>query len=226
MPFLPYEHSHNGISIGMWKVEEPEDFFTERLNIYENEQKILESISHPFKRLEWLSSRLSLKTLLQIDYKVESLNEKTGKPYLSDNSFNISYSHSNLYAGAIASNQACVSMDLEDRTKKRNPRTAPLFMNDKELDRFQSCGDLDIFFLTWSGKETLYKMYGSKGLGFKENLSIEIPRSELKPKGSVSGIINKDGFEKTYEIYYCYFPNILLTYTFDPVRLQSGSQNP
>jgi len=221
MPFLPIELDHPEISLAMWHVEETEAYFRDRLNIYENEQEILQRISHPQKRLEWLSSRLCLKELLKIRHPVESLNETTGKPYLSDHSFHISYSHSNLYSGAIASAEQSVSIDLEDLSKKRNPDTSRLFMHPTELEHFRSTGDLRVFFLTWSAKETLYKIYAKKGIAFRDNLLVNPERLPVQPSGTVSGIIKIDEYEKYYTIHYRFFPGVLLTYTFGngvPVR--------
>lgn len=216
MPFIAFPDFHDKVLLGMWKVTETEDYFRSRLNIYENEQRILEGISHPQKRLEWLSSRLCLKELLQIRHKVESLNFPTGAPYLSDHSFNISYSHSNMYSGAIASETYPVSMDLEDLSKERNLKTRFLFMHPSELDYFQASNDMRTFFLIWSAKETLYKIYTKRGIVFKENLLINREQKLLEQSGTVSGILKADGIEKTYTIYYSFFPGVLLTYTYDP----------
>jgi 4'-phosphopantetheinyl transferase len=216
MPYLTLPNIDPRVFLGMWKVAEPEDYFRARLNIYENEQRILAGISHPQKRLEWLSSRLCLKELLQITHKVESLNAPTGQPYLSDHSFHISYSHSNMYSGAIASQHYPVSIDLEDLSKVRNLDTRFLFMHPDELDYFNSATDSRVFFLIWSAKETLYKIYTKRGIVFKENLLINPERKPLEQSGTVSGILKADGFEKTYTIYYSFFPGVLLTYTFDP----------
>jgi 4'-phosphopantetheinyl transferase len=216
MAYLPFPGIDENVFLGMWKVEEDEKFFRSHLNIYENEARILEQISHPQKRLEWLSSRLCLKELLKITHKVESLNHQTGKPYLSDNSFHISYSHSNMYSGAIASPLYPVSIDIEDMSKPRNPRTCYLFMHPDELEHYNALGDIRIFFLIWSAKETLYKVYAKRGLVFKENLIINPERVALGESGTVSGIIKADGQEKTYKIWYHFLPGVLLTYTFDP----------
>ncbi len=215
MPFLNKDFDHPDISLGLWKVEEDEEYFTERLNIYENEAKILSKISHPQRRLEWLSSRLCLKELLKIRHRVESLNENSGKPYLSDFSFHISYSHSNMFSGAIASQRHKVSIDLEDLTKKRNPKTAYLFMHPDELAHYHELGDIKVFFLIWSAKETLYKIYAKRGIAFKHNLLINPEKKTLKQEGIVSGILRTDEYEKKYDIYYRFYPEFLLTYTFE-----------
>lgn len=223
MPFLPLDLNHPEISLAMWHVEENETYFRDRLNIYANEEEILTRISHPQKRLEWLSSRLCLKEMLEIRHPVESLNENTGKPYLSDHSFNISYSHSNLFSGAIASARQPVSIDLEDLSKKRNTATSRLFMHPKELKFFQESNDIRNFFLIWSAKETLYKMYAKKGIAFKDNLKVNPEQAELQPSGIVSGIIEIDEYRKVYPIHYRFFPGVLLTYTFGD-GMSAGTQ--
>ncbi|MEM6272828.1 MAG: 4'-phosphopantetheinyl transferase superfamily protein [Bacteroidota bacterium] len=217
MPFRPLPSIDPDVYLGMWHVEEDERYFLDRLSIYENEQRILSSISHPQKRLEWMSSRLCLKELLKITHRVESLNESTGKPYLSDHSFHISYSHSNMYSGAIASEVYRVSIDLEDLSKKRNPRTRFLFMHPQELDQYEAASDSRLFFLIWSAKETLFKMHAKKGeIAFRKHLIINPERKALQQSGTVLGLLNANGIEKTYTIYYRFFAGVLLTFTHDP----------
>ena len=223
MPFRQLPSVHPDVALGMWHVEEDEKYFLDRLSIYENEQRILDKISHPQKRLEWMSSRLCLKELLKITHVVESLNETTGKPYLSDHSFHISYSHSNMYSGAIASEVFPVSIDLEDLSKKRNPKTRFLFMHPSELEHYEEAGDSRLFFLIWSAKETLYKMYAKKGIAFKHNLLINPERKPLEQSGTVLGLLKANGVEKTYTIYYRFFAGVLLTFTYDPGLSQGGS---
>ena len=94
MPFLHFDTDNSDLNIGLWRVEETEMFFLTRLKLFEHEWQKLSTISHPQKRLEWLSSRLCLKEILKISNQdqVQSLNKPTGKPYLSSESHAISYS--------------------------------------------------------------------------------------------------------------------------------------
>ena len=222
MPFLPIDTGHPNVFLGMWKTDEDEKFFLDQLNIYENEQAILDKIKHPVKRLEWLASRLCLKKILHISHKVESLNEQTGKPFLSDHSHNISYSHSHLMAGAIASRETEVAIDIENMKKPRKLEARYLFMGSEELDVYDELNDSRLFFLIWSAKETLYKVHGQRGISFRENLLVRLNDEKLKPNGVVTGIIQQNGFRKEYEIRYKFFDDIVLTFTFDadPIELQ------
>ena len=217
MPFFSLNTLTPGIQIGLWKIEEKEDFFLDRLKLYENEIQRLSKISHPMSRLEWLSSRLCLKELLKINHQVESLNRENGSPYLSDNSYLISYTHSTKYSAAIASQNRNVSIDLEYLKRTRNMKTRYLFMNDNELAAFDRANDDIMFYLIWSAKETLYKVYGKRGIAFKHDLAIDTKKFSGKPNGSISGTVKENGLYKEYEIFYHIYPEFILTFTSDLV---------
>ncbi len=226
MPFLPIASHISDIQIGLWRIEEPEEYYMQSLNLYENEQRHLAKIIHPQKRLEWLSSRLCLKTLLNIRRKVESLNNSQGKPYLSDNSHFISYSHSTHYAAAVASKNGEVAIDIEMFRKRRSPETAKMFMDEYELAAFENSQNMYLFFLIWSAKETLFKVYGKRGIYFRENIHINIEDFTLKQNGKVSGYVQYENYERYYEIVYEIFSDFILTYTFGGMQQpQVGSLN-
>ncbi len=213
MPFINYVSLLPDTAIGLWRIEEDEQFFTERLNLYERELERLSSIKHPQKRLEWLSSRLCLKELLKIDQPVESLNQWNGKPYLSDNSHHISYTHSENYAAVIASSAGSVAIDIEARAKTRNPETRRLFMNPAENTIYENDPDEMLFLTLWSAKETLFKIVGQKGISLRKHIAIDIQHFENKNNGMLTGTVLKDDLEHLYNVYYEICPDFVLTYT-------------
>jgi phosphopantetheinyl transferase len=215
MPFISYDSLLPDTAIGLWRIEEPEEFFIERLNLYERELERLNSIKHPQKRLEWLSSRLCLKELLKIDQPVESLNQWNGKPYLSDNSHQISYTHSENYAAVIASSTGAVAIDIEARAKKRNPETRRLFMNPDEKSLYESNPDLLLFLTLWSAKETLYKIVGQKGISLRKDIALDMHSFGGKNNGILSGTVLKDDLEHVYHVYYEICSDFVLTYSND-----------
>lgn len=215
MPFISYESLLPDTAIGLWRIEEDESFFIERLNLFERELERLDAIKHPQKRLEWLSSRLCLKELLKIDQPVESLNQWNGKPYLTDNSHHISYTHSENYAAAIASSIGGVAIDIEARSKKRNLETRRLFMNPEEKAIFEADPDELLFLTLWSAKETLFKIVGQKGVSLRKDISLNISDFDGKNNGMLSGTVFKDGLEHVYHVYYEICSDFILTYSND-----------
>ncbi|WNJ20785.1 4'-phosphopantetheinyl transferase superfamily protein [Pontibacter sp. G13] len=213
MPFIPFESTIPNTSLGLWNIEEDELFFLERVKLYENEWTRLADIVHPQKRLEWLSSRLCLKELLKIanTSRVESLNTHSGKPYLTNNTNQISYSHSGGFSAAIASPNLEVGIDIEDLHRKRNIRTRFLFMNDEELAFYDQTESFELFLLIWSAKETLYKIVG-EGHAFKHNLGMDLAGFQLEGNGILPAFVQKDDLFQRYEIHYLIRPDFVLTY--------------
>lgn len=216
MPFIPLESRMPDIDLGLWKIEEDELYFLERVKLYENEWTRLSDILHPQKRLEWLSSRLCLKELLKIanHTRVESLNTVTGKPYLSNNSHYISYTHSDHYSAAIASTLGEVGIDIEYRKRRRNLRTRFLFLSEPELAAFDASPTFEHFLLAWSAKETLYKIVG-QGFGFKEHIRLKMSGLQIGENGTLPAIVEKDGIQQHYEVHYVVHPDFILTYARD-----------
>lgn len=222
MPYIPIESPIKDIKIGLWRIEEDEDFFLKRLNLYENELTHLGSITHPQKKLEWLSSRLCLKTLLNITGKVESLKNEAGKPYLSNHSYFISYSHSTTYSAAIASPNCHVAVDIELFRISRSPELSRMFMDKWELAYYKKSHNPYIFFLIWSAKETLFKAHSKRGIYFREDIHLNFEDFSLNQNGKVLGIVQSNGVERYYDIYYEIFSDFVLTYTYQ--QLQQAQQ--
>lgn len=216
MPFIKIKSVLPGIDLGAWQITEDELFFLERVKLYENEWKRLARIAHPVKRLEWLSSRLCMKELLHIadTVQVESLNLETGKPYLSNDSHHISYTHSSHYSAAIASETCEVGIDVEYLKRRRNPKTRFLWMNDAELQYFEEVQDFPFFLLAWSAKETVYKLFGS-GVAFKHNIAINVKDLTIQDNGILDVSVNMGETRKKYSIAYAIHSDFLLTYTGD-----------
>ena len=219
MPFLAYNTEYNDVNAGIWRLEEDEMYFHTRLKLYEHEWEKLATIRHPQKRLEWLSSRLCMKELLKISHtdRIESLNNHNGKPYLSNNSHFICYTHSQRYAAAIASPSREVGIDLEDLIRRRNPNTRRLFMDELELATYESEPSTELFLVIWSIKETIYKLYSQKGLSFKEDIHLQLQDHSFSQKGNIAVRIHKDTDYREYNAFYEVFPEFVITYGIAPV---------
>ena len=215
MPYLPLSSQIPGLRLGAWHIAEPEIYFLTRVKLYENEWQRLGKINHPRKRLEWLSSRLCLKELLSIanHQRVESLSSAEGKPYLSNASHFISYSHSNFYSAAIASPQHEVGIDLEYLGHKRNLETRFLWQNERELAVFGRNASIERFLLMWSAKETLYKIFGRRGLRFKEDIHLQLEGHSLSSHGAFPADLQFQGQQFRYTLHYLFAQEFVLTYT-------------
>ncbi|TWI79322.1 4'-phosphopantetheinyl transferase superfamily protein [Lacibacter cauensis] len=167
---LVYQHTINsGTKAGLWRIEEPEEFFLEKVPLKRD-------VSHPHKRLQHLAGRYLLPMLFE-DFPLEEiLIADTRKPFLPDEKYHFSISHCGDYAAAIVSSTQRVGVDIEKASDKIL-RVSHKFLTEREkmlLDEQMSAQQLlQLTSLLWSTKESLFKWYGDGGVDFREHMHIE-----------------------------------------------------
>lgn len=167
---LVYQHTINSNTrLGLWHIEEPEEFFLAKVPLKRD-------VSHPHKRLQHLAGRYLLPTLFE-DFPLEEiLIADTRKPFLPDEQYHFSISHCGNYAAAIASAQQRVGIDIEQPTEKIF-RIIHKFLNEDEKqllnEPMSSSQLLQTATLLWSAKEAMFKWYGDGGVDFKQHLLIQ-----------------------------------------------------
>ncbi len=177
MPLF-YQHNINrDTKLGIWRIEEPESFFLEKVPLKRD-------VSHPFKRLQHLAGRYLLSSLFP-DFPVEEIRiADTRQPFLASDPYHFSISHCGDYAAAIVSKCSRVGVDIELVTS-RITRVADKFLNDGEMSFFNDDyaffleqwglrGRVEQEFLTliWSAKEAMFKWYGRGELDFKRHMQL------------------------------------------------------
>jgi len=161
-------HYRNLNSISVVSLEEESESLLSRLSFKERYLPVIERMSENRKR-EWLSIRVLLKEMLGEEKEI--LYNSSGKPYLSDNSFHISISHTKGYAALIINKENEVAIDIE----KIAPRVKNIwkrFVNEEEEKVLSQSNELIHLLLLWSAKEALYKQLGVENIDFKTELHI------------------------------------------------------
>lgn len=163
-----FQHSINdSTKLGIWKIEEPEVFFLQRV-------PLKQTVSHPYKRLQHLAGRLLLPELFE-DFPLEEiLIADTRKPFLEHEAFHFSISHCGNYAAAIASPDNRVGVDIELVTPRLKD-ISPKFLTAEEkryLDQWANLSALYLEMLTiiWSAKEAIYKWHGEGKVDFRKHM--------------------------------------------------------
>ncbi len=178
---LVYQHNINGTTkLGVWSIQEDENFFLEKVPNHKG-------ISHWHKRLQHLAGRYLLQELYpQFPYGLIQIAE-TRRPFLPDEEYHFSISHCGDYAAAIVSTGKRVGVDIE----LCNPRVMKVKNKFLHPDELKFSNDhLEKLTLMWSAKEALFKWYALGGVDFKEHLRLH--KFELEEQGSVEAIILKD----------------------------------
>jgi phosphopantetheinyl transferase len=167
---LFYQHNINANTrLGIWRIEEAESFFLEKVPVKKD-------VSHPYKRLQHLAGRFLLPVLFE-DFPLEEiLIADTKKPFLPDEHYHFSISHSGNYAAAIVSTQNRVGIDIELVTP-RIKTISPKFMNEAEKDFMSeweplSQVHLQLMTVLWSSKEAIFKWFGNGEVNFKQHIKL------------------------------------------------------
>src|SRR5436189_4798792 len=111
MPIFFQHQINEATRLGIWKIEETEEFF--KANVPQHRD-----VTHPHKRLQHLAGRFLLQYLFP-DFPYELIQiADTRKPFLPDEQYHFSISHCGDFAAAIVSKDSRVGIDIEIPTDK------------------------------------------------------------------------------------------------------------
>lgn len=179
MPIF-FQHQINETTrLGIWKIEENEDFFKYNVPLHRD-------VTHPHKRLQHLAGRFLLQFLFP-DFPFELIQiADTRKPFLPGEQYHFSISHCGDYAAAIVSKNSRVGIDIEIPVDKI-ARIKDKFLNDDEQQQWASViaseekqnneqsGNHEkniLLTLLWSCKESVFKWYGNGKVDFREHIQL------------------------------------------------------
>lgn len=170
---LFYQHNINSHTrLAIWRIEEPEDFFLRHVPLHQE-------VTHPYKRLQHLAGRFLLRELFA-DFPLEEIRvADTRRPFLPDEKFHFSISHSGNFAAAIVSTSSRVGIDIELVTP-RIERIAHKFLCEEEkvfLEAYSLFDQLRMELTTviWSSKEAIFKWYGAGQVDFRNHMHLNGP---------------------------------------------------
>jgi len=205
-----FQHQINRITrLGIWKIEETEEFF--KGNVPQHRD-----VTHPHKRLQHLAGRFLLQFLFP-DFPYELIRiADTRKPFLPDEQFHFSISHCGDFAAAIVSKERRVGIDIEIPVEKIG-KIADKFIGIKEKELFKvqfpasdfPAGQPNSRLLTllWSAKESVFKWYGDGGVDFRENILLQKPHEGNE---TIDCFFTKN--QQQLAIHYRQFEHLVLTW--------------
>lgn len=168
MPIFFQQQINENTRMGIWKIEETEEFFKGNVPLHRE-------VSHPHKRLQHLAGRFLLQFLFpDFPYQLIEIAD-TRKPFLPDEQFHFSISHCGDYAAAIISRNQRVGIDIE----------IPVPKILKIQDKFLSLAEKRVWDITtdeklkelttilWSAKEAVFKWYGNGGVDFRKEIQLQ-----------------------------------------------------
>lgn len=167
MPVFFQQQINEHTRLGIWKIEETEEFF--RGNVPQHRE-----VTHRHKRLQHLAGRFLLQFLFP-DFPYEMIRiADTRKPFLKDERYHFSISHCGDYAAAIVSSRNRVGVDVEQPVKKiLRIKDKFLSLNEnKVLGTYLAGEEMQWPTVFWSAKEAVFKWHGEGGVDFRGNIHL------------------------------------------------------
>lgn len=203
MPLFYQQKINNNTKLAIWKIEEHEKFFLQKVSVQQN-------ISHPHKRLQHLAGRWLLPLLFNDFPLQEIIVADSRKPYLKDEAYHFSISHCGDYAAVIVSSKHRVGIDIElysDKVIKVKEK----FLNEEEsLFATKHHNDQKLLTTLWCAKEAVYKWYSYGLLNFKKHILLH-PHS-FKNEGIIATTFLKEKENYAFDIHYTLFENLSLAW--------------
>jgi phosphopantetheinyl transferase len=171
-----FQHQINETTrLGIWKIEETEEFF--KGTVPQHRQ-----VTHPHKRLQHLAGRFLLRYLFP-DFPYELIRiADTRKPFLPGEQYHFSISHCGDFAAAIVSKDRRAGVDIEIPVEKIL-RIQDKFLSEEEKKIFNTQHSMlnsqlithysSLITLLWSAKESVFKWHGNGGVDFKQHIQLQ-----------------------------------------------------
>lgn len=205
MPLIKIQNTGKQSAWALWFISEEEQELT-AISEEQPDATIINSI----KRLEWLAGRVLLRQLAEhvgLAYQ-GTIKDEFGKPFLKNLPHHISLSHSFPYVAAQIDLNQEIGIDLEQPKSKllaiAHRILSPTELLDAGSDVIKHC-------VYWCAKETMYKVYGKKGLHFSDQLQVK--PFELVNAGDINGRISANGSSQDLTMTYLIQPDYVLVYT-------------
>lgn len=234
MPIFFQQKIDDDTRLGIWKIEEPAEFFLHNVPVHR-------AVTHPHKMLQHLAGRFLLQFLFPgFPYDQVQVAD-TRKPFVVNEAYHFSISHCGDYAAAIVSRNRRVGIDIEIPVEKiqrirqkflsEEEEIALKEWNEKGLQSSSFSDDVaevrdsnqgnapvnniisasgEIWPLTvlWSAKEAMYKWYGDGGVDFKKDMLLRRIDSDAS---AIDARFIKNNTD--LEVQYRFFETLVLAWT-------------
>jgi len=198
----------NEATIGVWQITESEAELIELSSTPSDEMEEISFIQSESQRKQRLAVRALLNTLF--DEKVYLSHHDNGKPYLENNSTNISITHTEKYVAVILHDEEDCGIDIEslDRDFSAVEKKA---LSEDEIEDLEEDKRNEQLAIYWCAKEAVFKLLSRYSVDFAEQIEIE----RFRPRGEgelEATFIDKNEDEEEYDLEYMTFDRHVLVW--------------
>ena len=198
----------NTAKIAVWKITETEEELIELSSTPSDEMEEISFIKSESLRKQRLAVRALLNELF--GEKVYLAHHDNGKPYIENDSINISISHTEKYVAVILDQNDEVGIDIEslDRDFSAVEKRA---LSEDEIDDLDDDKRNEQLAIYWCAKEAVFKRVSLYNVDFAEQ--IEVERFHPRGEGELEAtFVSKDGYEEEFDLEYTTFDRHVLVW--------------
>ena len=200
----------NHAKIAVWQITETEEELKALSSTPSDEMEEISFIRSQSLRKQRLAVRALLEELFED--KVYLAHHDNGKPYIENNSVNISITHTEKFVAVILDENDEVGIDIEsldrDFSAVEKKALSEDEIDDLDDDKEEKNEQLAIY---WCAKEAIYKKMSQYNVDFAEQ--IEVERFRSRGEGELEAtFIHKDGYEEELELGYMEFDRHVLVW--------------
>lgn len=208
MGMIVHKECAEGCKLGIWLIQENYDDLFNRLTLNSNELNTLENFRNHNRKVEWLSVRTLANEMTGRNVRIIYNAER--KPFLEDDSYNISISHSHEFTSILMSKDRRVGIDLEYMSH-RIGGIADRFMHESE----KVTGDPALIqyhlYIYWCAKEALYKICDKRDIHFRKDIIIN--PFDPEEKGELSGTVKTGKGKEKFSLNYFRINNYTIVWS-------------
>ncbi len=216
MPLFFQNDIDTETKLAVWKIEEEEAFFTEKVPLHRH-------ITHPHKRLQHLAGRYLLQYLFP-DFPIGLIQiADTRKPYLEDEAYHFSISHCADFAAVVVSKTKRVGVDIElvnDKifkiehkfvAKQEKAILNEQVKEDAAIQPLESAFRARDLILLWSCKEAVFKWYGLGNVDFRKHMQLQQIATNIADAYHVQLLFKKEE-DRLLDLHSLFFNGVCMSY--------------
>ncbi len=207
MPLIFKEKFLEDCLFGIWEIGETYEELLSEVHLYPGERERLLGFRSDARKIEFLSVRILLKALIGTCGPI--IYSDRNKPYLHQNDYRISISHSRNLTSIMLSKTKKIGIDLEYMSHKIR-KVQHKFINDDEYITSDDSKLRYHLYIHWCAKESLFKLCDKQDINFRRNLTIEV--FEPLDYGIIYGWVDNIYWHDKFELNYFTINNYVVVY--------------
>lgn len=197
--------------LGLWHIEEDYETLYRQVYLSDFDIQRMERFGSEARKVESLSVRALLQAMTTPDARI--VYNESRKPFLVDNAYHISISHSHLYTAILLGKTRKVGIDLEYMSH-RIERVSAKFIHPEEYVTPDPTLQTVHLYIHWCAKEAVYKICDKQDLNFQENIIIAPFVVSPDGEGWISARVQHGGHvSDTFDLHYEVTGNYVIVYT-------------